>query len=288
MDGQEGDVVVEASESGANVMTNEVRASGREQVSSTLHALGKGVLIKTHSNGSHLSSGVTSLEQDATPVVHLAFPVIEALGEDLREVVLSTFGASANLPHVSPLHVHGRREGRLGLISLRKVLDFLVVVSGSLDLLWSDSYLEVELRLCLLELFSSIELVRSSLEVSLHEVNVVFVVFLISARVLEDEDAVVVEAEGDLLALAFPPGEFLEVEMHVDDWHLVETLGKLATFVSENWSGGLELASKAAAVDGGGCLGLFLRKHLLILFGGGYLIAELIFNIILGKPLDLI
>lgn len=62
------------------------------------------------------------------------------------------------------------------------------MVSRSFLLLWGDSSLEVELRLAVLEVFTSVVLPGVLLEVLFHEVNVLFVVLLFDSGIPPDQD----------------------------------------------------------------------------------------------------
>ena len=105
VDCQEGDIVVEACEDGSHFIFDEVRSGWGEQVSATLHLLGKGILLQTHSDGWHLSHLVNRINQFVAPVVHFWLPVFEILGNNLREIICSVFRSVPNLPHESPLGI---------------------------------------------------------------------------------------------------------------------------------------------------------------------------------------
>ena len=161
MDCKEGDIIVESGKGGANVMADEVRPSGGKKVSSSFHSLCECVRGETHTNSSHLSSNLTRIEESPTPVVHLVFPVRESLSGRvyLREIIISLRRSGADFPHISPLHVHCRREGRQRLIFSRKMFYFLVMIACALNLLWGDSCLIVKFWFGISKLFSVIELI---------------------------------------------------------------------------------------------------------------------------------
>lgn len=146
MNCKEGNIIVESGKSCADVMAHEVRPSWGKKMSSSFHSLSKGVRSKTHSDSSHLSSNLSRIEKSCTPVVHLAFPVRESFSGrvHLREIVIGLRRSGADFPHISPLHVHCRREGRQWLIFLRKMFNLLVVIARAFNLFWGDSCLIVE------------------------------------------------------------------------------------------------------------------------------------------------
>lgn len=161
MDCKEGNIIVESGKGCANVMADKVRPSGCKKVSSSFHSLGKGVRGKTHSDSSHLSSNLSRIEESSTPVVHLVFPIRESFSGRvyLREIVISLRRSGADFPHISPLHVHCRREGRQRLIFSRKMFNLLVMIASTFNLFWGDSCLIVELGFGIRKFFTVVELI---------------------------------------------------------------------------------------------------------------------------------
>jgi hypothetical protein len=76
----------------------------------------------------------------------------------------------------------------------------------------------------ILELLASVKLVSDGLEVSLHHVNVLFVVSVLNAGIPDDDDAVLMETLGNLFALQAPGSlvSFFEVGFEVNDGDVIE------------------------------------------------------------------
>ncbi len=87
----------------------------------------------------------------------------------------------------------------------------MLVIACALLALWCHTCLEVVLRLAVLQLLPVVELARLRLEVLLHHIEVVLVVFLVDARVAPNENAEIVKRLCDESALL----------LHLD-WVLVE------------------------------------------------------------------
>ena len=81
------------------------------------------------------------------------------------------------------------------------------------------------LWLDILKLLARIELFPSRIEILLHQVNVVAVIFLLCPRVLDDQDAVSVKRFGYRIAELFDTlGCFIlaHVLLKVDDWYVLD------------------------------------------------------------------
>lgn len=65
----------------------------------------------------------------------------------------------------------------------------VAVVTGDFNIFWSRSGQVVELRLDVRDSFPSVELITGLLEVVLHQVNVLVVVFFVNTRVSDHTDA---------------------------------------------------------------------------------------------------
>ena len=62
----------------------------------------------------------------------------------------------------------------------------MLVVASSLLALWSNTCLEIVLRLAVLKLLSVVKLARLKLKVLLHHVKVILIVLLTNARIAPD------------------------------------------------------------------------------------------------------
>jgi len=165
-----------------------------------------------------------------TPLVHLELPVTETLRNHLWEVSLVAFVAFADFPHEPPLGIKHWLEGRHRSVLRCKsqLLKLLGVVSSLLDELGCRTDLIVALGLDVIDLLAGVVQLASALEIRLHEVNVFFIVLHVDARVANDQDAELVEALGDLLALDLSllarASTLLgcQEDLEVNDWHFGE------------------------------------------------------------------
>lgn len=235
VDCHEADVIVKTSKHCAVlVKLLQVGASGSQQVGATLHLILEGVLFDTHTSGCHLRDCVESLQELVAPRVHLGLPVSETLWHNLREVRLVAFKALTNFPHEAPLGIKHRLKWRHRSV-LRckpKLLALLCVVTSLLNVLRSRTDLVVTLRLDVVDHFASVKELAGALEVTFHEVNVFFIVLHVHSWVANNQNAELVEALCNLLALEFCqllgglavalvalPGK---KDIKVDHWHLCE------------------------------------------------------------------
>ena len=102
------------------------------------------------------------------------------------------------------------------------MLNLLIVVTSSLDLLWSYTSLVVKIGASVGEFPGSVVSVRGLLEIVFHEFNVLLVLLFLGSGVPKDQNAVLVKTVSHLLALLFPPGEAVQVDVHIDYGHLFE------------------------------------------------------------------
>jgi hypothetical protein len=218
---KEGNIVVEASKGSADIIANEIRSGRSQEMSTSLHSLCESIGLESHTNGSHLGCCGTSLKELRAPPVHLLLPVRESLlWDNLREIIIGALRAFTDFPHISPLHVHSGWEWRKRLVFLRQVLDFFEMVTSSLNLLRGNTDLEVVLRLSIGQMLTRVIAIGGSLEVSFHEIDVIFVLLLVGSGVSEDQNAVLVKTVSHLLAFLFPARLPLKEGLDVDNWHL--------------------------------------------------------------------
>lgn len=132
------------------------------------HARGEGFLVKTHANGSHFSSCEGGIEHHVAPFVHLGFPIVESLRDNLGDIFSYLLGALSNGPEEAPLGIKVGRELGERVVLRGELIEDPLMVAGTLLLLWCDSSLEVELWLAVSEFLACIEFTSVLLEVLLH------------------------------------------------------------------------------------------------------------------------
>ena len=172
-------------------------------MSASFHSLGEGFLIETHTNGSHFCDCHSSLMELISPGVHFLLPLWKSLGHYLRKVVISSFWSLTDLPHEPPFGVkHRIKRGDRHVFNWKvKFAEHLGVVPRHLNIFGSSSHLVVEFCFDIIDLLTSVEELSCLLKVVLHQIDVVIIVFVIDTRVSDKEDAELVEAFSDLLAL---------------------------------------------------------------------------------------
>jgi len=158
VDRQEVEIVVEASESRADVVALKVRACGREEVRSLEHAAREDVLLEAHAYGSHFSGGEARLNHHVAPLIHALLPVRERRGDHLGDVISHLSWALANGPEEPPLSVELGRELAHWHVLRRQLVEHRLVVASALLSLWGDTCLEVELGLAIGEFLAGVKL----------------------------------------------------------------------------------------------------------------------------------
>ena len=221
MNGDEVQVVMEACECRPDlVVLFQVRSSWRQQVWTTLHLAGEGVLGQAHANGGHLGGKEGGLDPLGAPLVHVLLPVGELFRVSLRNLVLNLVGSLADLPEEAPLGV-GDWDGLAHrCIFAGQAVDQRLVVAGLLNTLGSDAGLVAKIGPAVLKGLASVIFLTDGIKVLLDHVDVVVVVLRDDARVLEDDDAESVERLGNLIALLFPAFGLLQVHLGVDHRNL--------------------------------------------------------------------
>lgn len=159
---------MESSESSANIISLEIWASWGEEVRTTSHFACECLLVKSHTNSSHLSSSEGSIDHHVAPFVHLFFPVLEAFWDDFWDVVSDFLWSLTNCPEKAPFGIKIRREFREWVVLWGELIKYMLMISSSFLLLWSNSSLEVELWLAVSKLLSCVELSCVVLKVLLH------------------------------------------------------------------------------------------------------------------------
>jgi len=101
------------------------------------------------------------------------------------------------------------------------------VITGDFNIFWSRSGQVVELGLDVRDSLSSIELISSLLEVVLHQVDVLVVVFFVDTGVSDHTDAE--QMETLCYTLAFQKGFWRKV--HLSCWWESLGTGKIASYV---------------------------------------------------------
>ena len=109
MNRDEVQVVMEACESCADlVVLFQIRSGRSQQVRTTLHLAGEGVLGQAHADGGHLGGEEGGLDHLVAPLVHILLPVGELFRVSLRNLVLNLVGSLTDLPEEAPLGVGDR------------------------------------------------------------------------------------------------------------------------------------------------------------------------------------
>lgn len=204
VDSQEGDVVVPAGEHSTHVVLLQVAARGGQQVSTALHLLSESVSRKAHANGSHLGNLVDRTVQQISPLVHLVFPLREAVGNHLVPALLRVVLAPlADLPVEAPLGVRNRRGRRLGRVSRAEseLLEFFTVIASDLNVLRGGSHKVVGLWVNVRDFLTVVEAISGHFEIVFHHVNVLIVGGEVHARVPDENNSEFVEGLGYFLAL---------------------------------------------------------------------------------------
>lgn len=187
MNSQEIEVVMESCENSSDFVPYKVTASWSEFVRSMIHHFSESLTRKSHSDSSHLSNSIATINHVVSPVVASHLP----LWEIFRHLVLcDILFYISDVPKVSPLGIMRRRLGSVCLVITFVALCHLLESSGSLSVLRSSSHLETFLREYISNRLIGIEILRSSVEEVLKHIQKLVVLISIDSRIFNNEAAI--------------------------------------------------------------------------------------------------
>ena len=173
-------------------------------MSTTFSSLCKSILGQRHTDGSHFCDGANGSLKCVSPIVHLVFPLREPIWLNWWEIIRSSVRALTNLPKETPLGVVLGNQRGLRFILARQIKScyLFAMVSCLLNKFWCSSDLVVAFRLNVFAaVLAGVEHITGLFEVVLHHIYVVFIVLRVDSWVPDQQNAELVEALSDFLAL---------------------------------------------------------------------------------------
>ena len=126
----------------AHIKFIEIATCWSKLVFTSIHHLGKCFFFKPHSNSSHFSYSIASLNHMATPSIHYVFK----LWKIFRSLIWISFRdwiISADIPEVSPFCIEGRGTRSERFIGVRIVFKTGSMIFCFLSELWSCTNLKI-------------------------------------------------------------------------------------------------------------------------------------------------